>query len=180
MAINLNGGTPTPTAQQEPTTAAEEIGGIKCQPLTALKGKALNLGNGGTFPNVCKDGDTFTVVEGKAAEFRDKAGQTHLYPAIVCKSASWTAVVSVKALVKQRVSKKGILTPQGDLADAIRQLPAQDAAEAVAQLCTAIGSQTLTLRVIEYVNAKDTAARLHEVYTDGRKAAPEDARLTIA
>lgn len=159
-------------------TIPESVGGVTLKDIATLKGIAVNWTGGGTFPITAKDGDTFEVTAAVAAEYKAKDGNTYPYAALLCEFVNGIkAVVSIKALCRQRVCNGGILTPQGDIAATILAETATDAADAAANIAATLKGKTLTLRRIPYVNA-DKAASLCEAYFDGAEAAAEDERLT--
>lgn len=146
--------------------------------IEALKGVSANWRNGGTFPSVVGDGDTFEVTAAVAAEYKAKDGSVHLYAALLCNFDNGAQyAVSIKALVRQRVCDAGVLTPQGDLAEAIRAEAATDTAEAAQAIAESLRGRVLTLRRILYISS-GKAASLCEAYFGGVEAATEDQRLT--
>lgn len=170
----------TTTTATTATTATipESVGGVTLKDIATLKGTAVNWTGGGTFPSTAKDGDTFKVTAAVAAEYKAKDGNVYPYAALFCEFANGIkAAVSIKALCRQRVCDRGILTPQGDLSAAILAETATDAAEAAKNIATTLKGKTLTLRRIPYVNA-GKAASLCEAYLNGAEAAAEDERLT--
>lgn len=170
----------TATTATTATTAIlpESVGGVTLKDIATLKGTAVNWAGGGTFPNTAKDGDAFKIATAVAAEYKAKDGNTYPYAALLCEFANGIkAAVSIKALCRQRVCDRGILTPQGDLSAAILAEKATDAAEAAKNIAATLKGKTLTLRRIPYVNA-GKAASLCEGYFNGAEAAAEDERLT--
>ena len=168
------------TATTKATTAAtpERVGGVIVKSIEALKGVSANWRNGGTFPSVVGDGDRFEVKAAVAAEFKAKDGSVHLYAALLCDFENGAQyAVSIKALVRQRVCDTGVLTPQGDLAEAIRAEAATDTAEAAQAIAESLRGKVLTLRRILYISS-GKAASLCEAYFGGVEAATEDQRLT--
>lgn len=168
------------TAATTATTAAtpERVGGVVVKNIETLKGVAANWRSGGTFPSVANDGDTFEVKAAVAAEYKTKDGGVHLYAALLCEFDNGAQyAISIKALIRQRVCDVGILTPQGDLAEAIRAEAATDTAEAAANIAESLRGRVLTLRRVLYVSSGKVAS-LCEAYFGGVEAATEDARLT--
>lgn len=170
----------TTKAATKAATAAtpEKVGGVVIKKIEALKGVSANWRNGGTFPSVVGDGDRFEVKAAVAAEYKAKDGSVHLYAALLCGFENGAQyAVSIKALVRQRVCDAGVLTPQGDLAAAIRAEAATDTAEAATHIAESLRGRVLTLHRVLYISS-GKAASLCEAYFGGVEAATEDQRLT--
>lgn len=161
------GGAVKPATDEVKTTASAD---------DTLKGRRLTWLSAG-FNG--EDGEVFTVVGVDAPEWHDSTtGKSGTYAALLVKGASFTTV-PIGRFVRPVLSTKGVLTPQGDLANAIRAAIAKggDQLDASKAIAAALKSVKLTLRVVPYEGTKGMLGRVFEAYKDNAEAAPEDKRL---
>lgn len=126
-----------------------------------------------------EDGEVFTVTGVDAPEWRDSAtGRKGTYAALTVKGASFTTL-PIGRFVRSVLSSEGILTPQGDLAAAIRTAvkAGGDQFDAAMAVATALRGVKLTLRVIPFETPQGTLGRVFEAYKDAAEAAPKETRL---
>lgn len=126
-----------------------------------------------------EDGEVFTVVGVDAPEWHDEAtNKKGTYAALLVEGASFTTV-PIGRFVRPVLSSKGVLTPQGTLADGIRAAIAKggDQFDAATAIAKALKGVKLTLRVVPYEGTKGGLGRVFEAYKDGGEVAPEDTRL---
>lgn len=163
---NGRGNTNKPATDEVKTTASAET----------LKGRRLTWLSAG-FSG--EDGEVFTVIGVDAPEWKNETtGKQGTYAALLVRGASFTTV-PIGRFVRPVLSSKGVLTPQGTLADAIRAAAAKDGDQfdAAVAIATALAGVKLTLRVVPYEGTKGGLGRVFEAYKNGAEAAPEDARL---
>lgn len=159
-------GTSKPATDEVKTTASADT----------LKGRRLTWLSAG-FNG--EDGEVFTVVGVDAPEWHDSVtNKKGTYAALLVKGASFTTV-PIGRFVRPVLSAKGVLTPQGDLADAIRTAinKGGDQLDASKAIAIALKDVKLTLRVVPYEGTKGGLGRVFEAYKDGAEAAPENKRL---
>lgn len=159
-------GTSKPATDEVKTTTSAET----------LKGRRLTWLSAG-FSG--EDGEVFTIIGVDAPEWHDDAtGKKGTYAAFLVKGASFTTV-PIGRFVRPVLSVKGVLTPQGTLADAIRASIAKggDQFDAAVAIAKTLAGVKLTLRVVPYEGTKGGLGRIFEAYKDGATAAPMDTRL---
>lgn len=155
-----------PATDEVKTTASAET----------LKGRRMTWLSAG-FAG--EDGEVFTIIGVDAPEWHDDAtGKKGTYAALLVKGASFTTV-PIGRFVRPVLSAKGVLTPQGTLADGIRTAIKKggDQFDASLAIAKAFAGVKLTLRVVPYEGTKGGLGRVFEAYKDNSEAAPEDKRL---
>lgn len=159
-------GTSKPATDEVKTTASAET----------LKGRRMTWLSAG-FTG--EDGEIFTIIGVDAPEWHDNTtGKKGTYAALLVKGASFTTI-PIGRFVRPVLSVKGVLTPQGTLADAIRVAATKggDQFDVAVAIAKALAGVKLTLRVVPYESTKGGLGRVFEAYKNGAEAAPEDARL---